>query len=736
MVTHWTKANPRMRPDGGTLFDPYYEWAETTKFRFLSGHTDWLPVLIELRKITARDFAVGAWDPLLESKKWLRVLPLFADPPPGLEKATFCVALARNPFFQQLRNGVQPLTSLVKRFELGVPAPTTAFLSVSNNGLSSNPNGGAGVPHASAPGESHAASQMSATMVSEKKRSREKSQPKPARVIVGVIDDGLAFAHERFRDESMGIVSSRIEHFWGQDFPPQGSGVAGSIGWTFARTDFEKMFKDSAHGASLDEDQVYRLAGLRFDDPEHKSIAHRASHGAHVMDLACGLNVADVKADSPRIVAVQLPDIVTEQTDGALLTPYALLGVWYILAKAHQLGSGWGVGLPPVVINLSYGTMSGPHDGTSPLEAALDQIIDLLWTFAKWRVSVVLPSGNSHLARCHARLEIAADAKVEIDTAPTLRWLVLPDDRTQSFLEVWMPCDAAAGQVELNVVTPTGDASGWIKEGDPDWIWSPAVDPLCSVEYRGIGAAGSRRLALICLFPTATISPVDEIAPSGVWKVALRNVGSAPLIVDAWIRRDDNAPGYPIRGRQSRFDDPRYERFGQFGLPEEVDSGPSYVLRAGAINGLATGKLPVVAGGCRYVDLDNAAYSAGGPTLRPQGCGTPARAGPDVLSVSDHSVACHGVLAAGVRSGSTVAMTGTSIAAPQIARWIAKRMQAGARGTRGEVAAEGINQEGARAANIPPLHPKPTASRGGEGRIELPRGELPRANTRRPPQFR
>jgi hypothetical protein len=48
--------------------------------------------------------------------------------------------------------------------------------------------------------------------------------------------------------------------------------------------------------------------------------------------------------------------------------------------------------------------------------------------------------------------------------------------------------------------------------------------------------------------------------------------------------------------------------------------------------------------------------------------------GPDVSAVADRSRALSGVLAAGTASGSRVAVTGTSVAAPQVARWCAEEI--------------------------------------------------------------
>jgi hypothetical protein len=75
-----------------------------------------------------------------------------------------------------------------------------------------------------------------------------------------------------------------------------------------------------------------------------------------------------------------------------------------------------------------------------------------------------------------------------------------------------------------------------------------------------------------------------------------------------------------------------------------------------------------------------------------------------------------GVLAAGSRSGSVVAMGGTSVAAPRAARWIADDLGAGGRGDRAAVQAHATADEGGYPPGTPP---PPPLERGGAGRIKL-----------------
>src|SRR5262249_14598692 len=95
----------------------------------------------------------------------------------------------------------------------------------------------------------------------------------------------------------------------------------------------------------------------------------------------------------------------------------------------------------------------------------------------------------------------------------------------------------------------------------------------------------------------------------------------------------------------------------------------------------------------------------------------PHRTGPDAMAVSEDSVIHQGLLAAGTSSSSTIAMDGTSVAAPQITRWSADRMANGLADDRHAVCQAAQASEVNRPPGTPP---QPPINRSGGGRIETP----------------
>jgi hypothetical protein len=443
------------------------------------------------------------------------------------------------------------------------------------------------------------------------------------------------------------------------------------------------------------------------------------------MDVACGWDPGD--APDWRVVCVQLPFATTADSSGTSLTPYAIDAFKYILARADEIG-GSGAKLP-VVINLSYGIVAGPHDGTHEIEAAIDLMVQNQRVNGRDRLHVVIPSGNSHLGRLHARVAFGEG----LPDVVSLCWRVLPDDLTPSFVEIHLPSTSSSvSRLELRVTTPDGQVSDVLGEEELIFLQlkTGAGAVQCQARYH-VDSVTSRGMFLISVQPTARPDADTNptlaglVAQAGIWTIELTNLGfSEKDVVEAWIQRDDTPFGYQRRGRQSYFDHGCYQRYDHAGREVEEDDPDCRVRRDGSVNAIATGAESVVIGGVIRKELKASKYSAGGPVTSPIGSSQPNRHGPDALSVSDDSAVHAGILAAGTRSGSVVAMNGTSVAAPRATRRIAERLSSSQTGDRQAVKQVALAEE----AMLPPTAPpKQSPERAGAGRMILrPQKLLPR----------
>jgi hypothetical protein len=608
-----------------TLIAPYLEWAVSTGFAHLDA--EWFSVLLDVDAGAAR-FATEAERSALANRIW--VAPAYRAALKGFKEEDFTrfsailhkgalEALLTPDRSGDLASAIDKLG--IKRIEFGTPA--------------GNPfgKGTAGT------------------------RTRSAVQPSGVRpsVIVAVIDDGLAFAHERFRGRN---GRTRFKYFWNQD-DTTGIGQPADFqyGREFSEDDINGLLAAwTGPSGIVDEDALYRQAG-------QKLVCRRVKHGTHVMDIACGMNPMDVTPQSPYLIGVQLPSRVTERTSGVFLTPAVRDAIHFIMTRADQIADEMNSAPLPIVINVSYGTIAGPHDGNGLLESAIDQLVADRPT----PLRVVLPAGNHYLARCHAAFDLPAGA------SQALRWRVQPDNKASSFMELWLPKQTAGGQrpqVEMRITTPTRESSGWIGPGQ-HWHWPNDGD----VRFRAVNydPPGRRPRLFLAMAPTADLLPLPRTAPAGTWLVEVRNMGG-DVAVEGWIQRGDTPFGYPLWGRQSRFEDPEYKRFDLAGRPWQEDTpSSSYIRRRGSINALATGQRSIVVGGFRRSDRTPSVYSGSGPTSTPVTI-PPQRTGPDAAAAADDSPVMQGLLAAGTRTGSVAAMSGSSVAAPQVTRRIAELM--------------------------------------------------------------
>lgn len=611
------------KPGATSGFDPYLIWAEADNFAGygLGKPPKWLPLLIELAPGVSVAQLKAASSP-----KWLYVPPVYTSPaaPTGLR---YCTARVRPAFFKHIRAGGS-LHALVQRFELGLPAgqhaddPTAPVVPPSP------------VPHALLHGK-----------------------------VVGLIDGGLAFANANFLRSG----KARTRYFWRQD--KEGAGVAPAglgYGHELTAADINQAMQQNTYDGLVDETAVYTHFQMGME------LNKLVNHGTHVLDIACGPRTvlaqiagAPPSSDAPPswtmanddasrcdIVAVQLDWDTVVDTSGGSMNVHIMDGLMYILSRCASTAK--------IATSLSWGTFAGPHDGSSVLEAAMDQLI----TLKAGRLQIIVAAGNGYQSRTHANATLSKGEQVKF------HWRGQPGDVTQNFLELWIPPGAQGIEVQL---TPPGQVSlpplAWGNSGT--WNTSSGK-PLCALIYPqsvAIGANGT--CALIAVAPTFDFENSTATAPSGVWEVKITNTQPGKVTVDAYVERDDPIIGVQTGARQSHFEDRWYDTSGNPGSFVDYPGNPSPIRRSGNFNSIATGSKTISVGGVRVAGPMWAKYS---PRKPDPDASRPERPGvvkmPATHAYSDENPVLLGLKAAGTRSGGVSRLVGTSDAAPQITRKI------------------------------------------------------------------
>lgn len=633
--------------------DPYLAWAETSGFAgFRSplgakADPEWLPLLIELAPGAGVADLVAASNPA-----WLQVPRIYLR----WDGLRFCTARAKRGFFDALSAGGR-LHGLVQRHELGLPVGHHA------RGLA---------PQAIArPGG---------------------SSPRPVEQVSGpvmvIIDNGIALGHADFLDDRH---RPRVAAFWRQDategphgraaatlhpvpLDPQRAGpTPADIGYghELGRVHIEAAIARHTRQGRLDEDGLYRWLQLW-------ELNHAQQHGTHVASLAAAPRMpvrtighedsppdwrdADDAGSRARLVVAQLDWASAADSSGGALNVSVLDALAWALSRCAADAR--------VAVNLSWGALAGAHNGSSMIESAMTQLIAASGLAAQ----LVVPAGNAYQDQTHA------NARLEPGESVTLHWRIQPDDHSQSFLECWLqdagqPQRAVEGvQFEL---TPPGQAQALPRLAiGESGVWPSAAAPQCALlcpPSSALGAPGT--CAVIALAPTARWFPDTVCTGAGVWRVTIRNRGRAPVVLDAYIERDDEIAGTQTGARQSYLQDRRYDTSGGLGSFIDHPDNPTPVRRSGTFNDLATGAGTLSVGGIRYFGSCMDPMARYSPRSPDPDAARPERAGvqkvPDRFAVSDEHATLWGIRAAGTRSASAVRMVGTSMAAPQVARlWL------------------------------------------------------------------
>jgi hypothetical protein len=520
-------------------------------------------------------------------------------------------------------------------------------------------------------------------------RVRQPQEIAGNKVLIGVLDDGCPFAAERFLLISS-AVETRLWALWDQD-TQSGIQFTDSQG---AECVFGQRPKDFLYGCEflrrstqakngapkqlglnewielhtmsglIDEDGCYADAGFQ-------TLRYRVSHGAHIMDVIAGpkptssrisldptrpptfATVCD-QASAADIVFVQFPKNCIEDASGVWLDAYVLDGVRYVLSCA-------GEAYDRVVINISYGRNTGPHNGTALLEKALTELVTEFdgSTANKPKLEIALAAGNSYLSDSNVVFHNA-------DANPSTfqwTWRIPPDNSALCFAEVWMKNDDSNG-VTVTLTSPSKQTFTSTGAKSPAGVEGPIVwgdDTMWRLQVEATEIAPK------------DVDPSNVFGEFGDYKVTVCGVPQGAKVYGYVARTDPNLDVLP-GAKASWFIDTDWGRdhaasAGCSWTNGEFDNSGSFISRHGTLNGIATAEVASVhvAGGYMLSNERKSPYASAGPA---RGGPLAFRKGPDFAMLCDESYALEGIPAGGNRSGVVFRLIGTSTGAPQLARWI------------------------------------------------------------------
>ena len=236
-------------------------------------------------------------------------------------------------------------------------------------------------------------------------------------VIVGIVDSGIDWCHPDFIDPDTG--TSRILYLWDQTLSPQ----AGES-------------SPSPYGYGVEYDQNIINSALLTCNHNLVREKDDEGHGTHVAGTAAGNGEASQGKYTGAAPQAKIIFVKTTFSDADIMD-----GVSYIFEKAAQLGM-------PAVVNLSLGGHAGPHDGTSLLSQALDQLS------GEGKI-VVVAAGNEGGDSVHAQLDMAHQVEGEMDLSTSC---------STSMIDMWH--DGGDGYL-IRFDLPQGVAPSDVRS----WVW-------------------------------------------------------------------------------------------------------------------------------------------------------------------------------------------------------------------------------------------------------------------------
>jgi hypothetical protein len=511
---------------------------------------------------------------------------------------------------------------------------------------------------------------------------------KRPKVVLAVLDDACPFGHPALTSNGR----TRVAALWDQSLCNEKPSPRLDYGRERSDAELDCLLDQHKVGDGCDEESLYLdrnalqkplrqrnshavamvtlLAGQTSLLPAHPTSSDAPTTEAEIPALRPDTDDDDAAGEAP-LVVVQFP---REQIDltARWMAVRALDGLRYVVCEAEKLKGHQGGPTLPLVANLSYGGVVGAHDGTALLETAMAELAG-----AHRRMAIVLAAGNAYSTRrddgddgdelgwqpsgCHATGVLKPNGGTV-----SLKLCVAANKPIETYLEMWFedihkqPGDEQFlenHEVSIEAVPPIGKP---LTIDIPDARFDHRDSKKTGaglIGLRRVAQSLRRSMALLVVAATQVSSKRVEV-PSGIWHIRLTNRGKRCLRLAAWVERD-LLPGFARASQAARL----LKSHEDDALPLSDDD---------TLNNIATGEQVFRVGALtwrgRPVGLTVSAYSSAARNDA---------VGPEFSAVADEAPSLPGIRVSGSIGSAIVRMNGTSVAAPQAARYIANRLARG-----------------------------------------------------------
>lgn len=339
---------------------------------------------------------------------------------------------------------------------------------------------------------------------------------KGAGVIVAVIDTGIDIFHESFRTAS----GTRILELWDQ---------SASTGGSAPPAGFAQI------GRVYDAAQINAGIGA---GPPFASIDDNG-HGTHVAGIAAGNGSQDDRCSGPGKYVGVAPEADLLIVKAIALSAGSSGNIGDALRWCAQAGARHGG--KPVVINCSWGSFLGAHDGNDETDILVDEILRPAGNPVSG-LAIVVAAGNEGNGDTHesGTLQRAGQSGAEATVS-----FYIPDNSTiPDPISLWYDGSAS---ITVQLTAPASTAfSGTNTTGPfvPGGTGSPFTIGSMQISIRsttaGDPAHDNKKEIYISISATGNRGNRD-----GIWQLKLTNTAPVAANWDIWSQSNHNE-GYPV----------------------------------------------------------------------------------------------------------------------------------------------------------------------------------------------